>query len=76
MVATTTINMTQDAVRAEAEVTSPDGRSKKRAVSARMKRHHSEKNLNKKYNGMSSKQDRTGVVEQFILQLCWAQLLH
>ena len=49
MVATTTINMSSDAVKAEAEVTSQDGFRKKKSISHRMKRHQSEKNLKRKH---------------------------
>ena len=55
MIATTTINMTNDTVNAEAEVTTPDGYRKKRTINHKMKRHHSEKNLKDKHNGKDSK---------------------
>ena len=51
MIATTTINMTNDTVNAEAEITTPDGYNKKKTLSHKMKRHHSEKNLKNKHNG-------------------------
>ena len=54
MIATTTINMTNDTVNAEAEVTTPDGYRKKRTINHKMKRHHSEKNLKDKHNGEAS----------------------
>ena len=53
MVATTTINMTNDTVNADTEITTPDGYHKKKTLGHTMKRHHSEKNLYKdnKHNG-------------------------